>query len=126
VYMKRDPEIYLYRARYFLRFDKPEVAREQLNLVLAFDSLNVDILFELGHMLYDRGEYSAGKPYFEKIVQIRPEFWPAYRYLGFLAEREEKYLQAQQYYKIYLDNTFEHDAEVMKRVEAIISRGNRD
>ncbi|MCB9087584.1 MAG: tetratricopeptide repeat protein [Calditrichae bacterium] len=125
VYMKRDPEIYLYRARYFLRFDKPEVAREQLNLVLAFDSLNVDILFELGHMLYDRGEYSAGKPYFEKIVQIRPEFWPAYRYLGFLAEREEKYLQAQQYYKIYLDNTFEHDAEVMKRVEAIISRGEK-
>ncbi len=119
-YLEDDSEIYLYRARYFLRFDKPEIAREQLHIGLRKDSSNVEVLVELGRLSYLDQRYEEAKNYFLKVKELNPTFWKVYRYLGFLAEKDKNLGQAREYYKIYLDHIYEEDAEVSKRMEAII------
>jgi tetratricopeptide (TPR) repeat protein len=117
-----DPEIYLYRARYFLLYNKPEIARDELNAGLKADSSNGDILFELGVLDYNEEKYESSKELLLKLVRMKPEYWPAYRYLGFLVEREENLLKAQEYYNLYLKNTLAEDTEVLRRLENISSQ----
>jgi tetratricopeptide (TPR) repeat protein len=120
-----DPEIYLYRARYFLLYDKPDVARYDLNAGLEADSLNRDILFELGVLDYKEEKYEDSKEHLLKLVRIAPQYWSAYRYLGFLAERDEELLLAQEYYQLYLKNTLLEDTEVLRRLENISSHSQK-
>lgn len=114
-----DAEVYLYRARYFLMVKKPEAAWEQLSIALKIDSLNKDILYEFGALNYDRENFPESKKLLERLIRQAPQYWPAYRYLGFLAERENDPAQAGRYYQIYLDHTPEPDPAVRSRMEAI-------
>lgn len=117
-----DAEVYLYRARYFLLVEKPEAAGEQLSIALKIDSLNTDILFESGVWNYNRENLPESKRQLERLIRQAPEYWPAYRYLGFLAERENDLAQAGRYYQLYLDHTPEADPEVRSRMDAIRSQ----
>ncbi|MCK6619130.1 MAG: tetratricopeptide repeat protein [Calditrichaceae bacterium] len=117
-----DAEVYLYRARYFLIVEKPEAAGEQLSIALKIDSLNTDILFEAGVLNYSRENFPESKRQLTTLIRLAPEYWPAYRYLGFLAERENDLAQAGRYYQLYLDHTPEPDPEVRTRMDAIRSQ----
>lgn len=121
-YRKNDPEVYLYRARYFLLYNKPEAAREELSAGLAVDSLNKDVLYELGVLDYKEEKFEKSNKHFQKIIRIAPQYWPAYRYLGFLAERDNKPLKAQEYYNLYLKNITVEDTEVRRRLENLSSQ----
>jgi tetratricopeptide (TPR) repeat protein len=120
-YRKNDPEVYLYRARYFLLYNKPEAAREELSAGLAVDSLNTEVLYELGVLDYKEEKFGKSNKYFQKIIRIAPQYWPAYRYLGFLAEKDNKLLKAQEYYNLYLKNITVEDTEVLRRLENLSS-----
>ncbi len=113
------PEIYLYRARYFMLHNKKEVAREQLEIALKNDSLNTDILFELGLFSFQQNKLDKSKSYFKKVVEITPDYWKAYRYLGFIAEQENNLEQALTNYKLFLENTYADDPQIRERIKAI-------
>lgn len=118
-YLKGDPEIYLYRSRYYQMADKPEIAQQELMDALQFDSLNVNILYELAVLNHEEQEYAKCQTYMMKVVELDSEYWRAYRYLGFLAEREGNLNEARSYYKLYLENTYERDEEVRQRFESV-------
>jgi tetratricopeptide (TPR) repeat protein len=114
-----DPEIYLYRARYFLIQDKNKDALEQLQVGLTYDSLNTDLLFELGKIYYQEQQFVKSKQYLDKTININSNYWKAYRYLGFIAEQENQLEDALSNYKLYMENTLAEDAEVSQRIEKI-------
>ncbi|RMH83350.1 MAG: hypothetical protein D6681_16920 [Calditrichaeota bacterium] len=124
--LPNDGEVYLYRARYFRIMNKPDVAVEQLKLGLLRDSTNVDILFELGVVEYEHGNYPQSEGYFRRVIELAPQYWKAYRYLGFLAERAGDLEQAESYYRQYLEHTFQSDPEVERRLQAIQSGHHKD
>ena len=119
---KDDPEIYLYRARYFLIYGKPDVARQELSAALSVDSSNADVLYELGVLDYKEEKYEKSKKHLAAVIAKAPDYWPVYRYLGFLAEKEQNFLKAKEYYKLYLDNTAVEDSEVLRRVNNLSSK----
>lgn len=119
---KDDPEIYLYRARYFLVYGKPDLARQELSTALSVDSSNTDVLYELGVLDYKEEKYEKSKKHLAALIAKTPHYWPAYRYLGFLAEREENFLKAKEYYTLYLNNSTVEDTEVLQRVNNISSK----
>jgi tetratricopeptide (TPR) repeat protein len=114
-----DPEIYLYRARYFLIQNKKGNALEQLQVGLTYDSLNTDLLFELGKFYFQEQKISKSKKYLDKVISINRNYWAAYRYLGFIAEQENKLDEALFNYKLFIDNTLIKDAEVNQRIANI-------
>lgn len=114
-----DAEIYLFRARYFMIYDKKKDALEQLEVGLKYDSLNTDILLELGKFHYQESELEKSEYYLRRAVEIKPDYWIAYRYLGFIAEANNNLEEALRDYKLFLDNTFFDDAEIRQRIEKI-------
>ena len=121
-FFKNDVEMYRYRAKYFLIYGKPDIAYEQLSNAIVIDSTNSDVWFELGEVDYHSGRYEQSRRRLNKVLLLDQEYWPAYRYLGFLAEKEHELEKAEAYYKKYLEHTFERDAEVVERMEGIASK----
>jgi len=117
-----DPEVYLYRARYFVVNNKPQAALEQLRLGLGYDSLNTDILFELGLYYYQIEDFKESKYYFLETVDTTPEYWQAYRYLGLIYEHENNLELAYEFYTLYLKNTYVEDKEIQMRLDKIHSQ----
>ena len=113
----QDTDLYVYRSRYFRIFKKDDIALEQLRVGLEYDSTNVNILYELAVYYYDAGDFDEAQTHIDKVIEYDPAFWRAYRYLGFLAEKNENPLLARQYYQRYLDNTYEADNEVQERIK---------
>ncbi len=112
-----DTDLYVYRSRYFRIFEKDDIALEQLRVGMEYDSTNVNILFELAVHFYEAGDFASAQSYADKVIQHDPAYWRAYRYLGFLAEKNENPFLARRYYQRYLENTFEHDPEVQERIK---------
>ena len=112
-----DSDLYVYRSRYFRVFSKDDIALEQLRVGLEYDSTNVNILFELAVHFYDAGEFARAQNYADQVVEQDESYWLAYRYLGFLAEKNDNPFLARQYYQRYLENTFEQDLEVQERIK---------
>lgn len=119
---KADPEIYLYRARYFMLQDKMDVARQQLEVGLKQDSLYADIIFELGLFYYNQDQFKISQYYFDRVLKIKPDYWQAYKYLGFIAEQENNLEEALLNYKLFLAKTYAEDAEVSQRIRNIQSK----
>lgn len=115
----RDSEIYLYRARYFVIQEKRDDALDQLDVGLTLDSMNTDILFELGEFYFQEQKLGKSQNYLNKVVKINPNYWEAYRYLGFISERENDLEGALTNYKLFLDNSLIEDSEVRQRIEII-------
>jgi tetratricopeptide (TPR) repeat protein len=114
-----DPEIYLFRARYFMIYNKKKDALEQLEVGLKYDSLNADILFELGKFHYQESRLKTGEHYIRRAVKIKPDYWIAYKYLGLIAEANNDLEEALRDYKLFLQNTFVDDPELRQRIEKI-------
>ncbi len=116
---QNDPEIYLYRARYFLIRNKKDVAFQQLQHGLSLDSLNTGILFEMGRLQYQGGYLLSAKNYLRKVVALNKKFWQAYRLLGLIAEKEKDWQEALKNYNLYLNNILFEDKEIQDRVAAL-------
>ena len=114
-----DPEIYLYRARYFLIQGKKKDAFDQLRVGLTYDSLNTDLLFEIGKIYYQEKQIEKSKGYLNRTIEINPNYWRAYRYLGFIAEQENRLEEALSNYKLFMENTLAEDTEVSQRIANI-------
>ena len=116
---RNDPEIYLYRAKYFLIRDKKDVAFQQLQHGLSLDSSNTDILFEMGRLQYKEGYLLSAKRYLRRTVALNQSFWQAYRLLGLIAEKEKDWQEALKNYNLYLNNILFEDKEIEDRVAAL-------
>lgn len=114
-----DGEIYLYRARYFKVFNKNTIAWEQLHHAMNLDSSNVEVLFTAGKWYYEAGDLEKSREKMDLISAISPQYWPAYKYLGFLSEESGNPAEALMFYQRYLQNTFSRDEEVLKRSRAL-------
>ena len=116
-----DGDIYLYRSRYFVERNKPDIAMEQLSIGVERDPHNVSLLFELGRSSFERREFDSSKKYLQDVVTIDPEHWESYKYLGLLAEAEGHEASAENYFRRYLDNIYEEDRDIRNRLEKIVS-----
>lgn len=116
---KDDPEIFLYRSRYFFALGKPDAGWEQLNVAMGIDSADTGVIFEAALRHYDEERYSKAGELFEKVVRLKNDYWRAYRYLGFLAQRENNFVRAREFYTLYLQHTYEEDPEVSRRLEEV-------
>ncbi len=121
-FFKNDAEMYRYRAKYFLIYGKPDIAYNQLSNAILIDSTNSDVWYELGEMDFHSGRYEQSKKRLNKALLLNQAYWPAYRYLGFIAEKEKALKKAEAYYKQYLAHTVERDEEVVERMEEIASQ----
>ena len=57
-----------------------------MEVSLKYDSLNTDILFEVGKFHYQESNLAKSRLYLRKAVEIKPDHWTAYKYLGLIAE----------------------------------------
>lgn len=114
-----DPEIYIYRAKYFERYQKHNVALEQLHIGLQNIPNHPELLFEIAVLHYEHNELASARQTLQRLVESYPDFWRAYRYLGLVAESENQLQDAYRYYKLYLDNILEYDKEIVDRVKEL-------
>ena len=116
-----DGDIYLYRARYFVERGKPSVAKEQLLIGVERDPHNADLLFELGLFAFERNQYMESRKYLDNAVEVDPNHWVSYKYLGLLAEIEGNVSEARDNFHRYLDNIYEEDRDIRDRLEKMVS-----
>lgn len=116
-----DGDIYLYRSRYFVERNKPDIAREQLLIGVERDPQNVDVLFELGKFSFERSEFDTSRKYLQDAVTVNPQHWQSYKYLGLLAEADGQVATAEDYFRRYLENIYEEDRDIRERLEKIVS-----
>ncbi len=114
-----DPLIYLYRARYFNIHHKPQIAIEQLRIAKSLDSLNFDILFEYGKLIFQSGDLEDSKSVFLKLSHHYPQKWEVYRYLGLIEEINGNTKQAIRYYSKYVENTLKYDPEILYKLDVL-------
>ena len=115
----RDAEVHLYRSRYFFLFQKPRQGWEELRIALAKDSTNTQVLYSAGVLYYEKDDPVVAQRYLKRLVEARPTYWQAYRYLGFIAEQQADYAAAEHYYRVYLQNILEADPEVQQRLNSL-------
>ncbi len=118
-----DPEIVVYRSRYFKMFNKPGAAWQELQDGLSRDSLSIPILMEAGLWKFEEGDPGAAREYFIRVIGIDSSHWRAYRYLGLIAEQDGNPSLARQYYTTYLKHTYEQDDEITGRLKKLLEQG---
>ena len=119
--LSKDAEVYVYRAKYFSLRNKNEAAREQLNYAIQLDGECKAAWFERAVLEYKSQQFAASQRSFERLLQIDPEYWEAYRYLGFIAEKQADTETAGLHYRTYMKHT-ENDTVVSARMDALKRR----
>lgn len=114
-----DPEIYLYRAHYFIKRQKNDIARDQLALALQLDSTNVEVLFDKGRFELSQGDTISAESYFNKAIQVKPSCWRCYKFLGIIADQRNNATQALEWFRKYIENIYIRDPEVEQRIEKL-------
>lgn len=114
-----DVLVYIYRARYFMHFEKPHAAREQLELALAIDSASVAVLLEMGRLFIEQGQFQKARPFLEKARYNDPQNWQVYKYLGMVFEQENDLATALEYFTLYLDHTIQRDPDIEHRLQRL-------
>lgn len=114
-----DPEVVVFRARYFKRFNKESAAWQELEDGLQRDSSSVLLLMEAGIWEYERQNFPAADGYFHKVLQSDETAWLAHRYLGLVAEQEGRPSDAIAHYQRYLQNTYRQDTEITARLKKL-------
>ncbi len=111
--------VFVYRARYFVHYNKMDKAIKQLQVALNLDSTNTAVLLELAKLEIERGNHEAAGQYLGRIIHINPRYWKAYRYLGIVAEAQNNLAQALKYYTLYMQHNLYADPEIEQRMEAV-------
>lgn len=111
-----DPEIYLYRAKYFVLRKKRSIARDQLELAVQLDSTNTRILLETGKFYLSGADTVLAEQYFRRALKADPDCWECYKYLGIIADEQNRPLDALRYLETYQEHIFVRDADVEQRL----------
>ncbi|GAB4374222.1 MAG: hypothetical protein Kow0042_18680 [Calditrichia bacterium] len=114
-----DPEIFLYRAQYFLKRGKIEDAREQIKFATRLDSTNSLVLLEKGKFHLMVGDTATAEEALQKGVRLNPQCWLCYRYLGIISQEQNRPLDALRYFQTYMEHIYTRDPEVEQRLKAL-------
>lgn len=114
-----DPEIFLNRARYFMKRGKNNIARDQLDLAIQLDSTNVEVLFARGKFDLSQGDTLSAERYFNRAVQVDPACWKCYKFLGIIADQRNNSAEALLLLEKYIENIYTRDPEVEQRIEKL-------
>jgi Tfp pilus assembly protein PilF len=114
-----DPEIYLYRARYFIYLDKIDTATEQYNLALKIDDQSSLVLLEVSKFYLTEGDTIQAGLLLNKAVAEDETCWECYKYLGIIADSQNKPTEAYDYLQKYISNIFFRDIQVEKLLEKL-------
>ncbi len=114
-----DPEIYLYRARYFIQRNKFPMAMDQLNFALSLDSTNCEILLEKGKFELSRRDTLLAESFFKKALIADSSCCDCYKYLGIIQDDLGNSIEAKLYLEHYMNNIYTKDPEVEKRLERL-------
>jgi len=74
----------------------------------------VDIYIEAKRK-FDAGNFAQAIEYFEKAIEVRPDFYAAWYYKGLCLEKEEKYEDAIDCYNRIIKGSFADDAQIRKK-----------
>lgn len=66
--------------------DQSQATEDLLQALLAGDQTNGDLGFFLGEMYHRRGEWQAAQRAYKQVLELDPEYAPAYLRLGMIAE----------------------------------------
>ncbi len=116
---RRDPALYLSRARYFLGKGKISSAKEQLQFVLDLDSSSCNILQQTGKLELVMKDTVAARHHLEQAVHSNSGCWEAYKYLGIIAQDAGNSADALKYFKLYRQNVLRRDPEVEHRFDKL-------
>ncbi len=114
-----DSEIYIYRARYFLYMNKTETAIEQYNLALKIDDKNSLVLSEVSKFYLTRGDTIEAELLLKKAVKEDEACWECYKYLGIIADSQNRSAEAYSYLQKYISNIYFRDIQVEKLLEKL-------
>jgi len=114
-----DPEIFLYRSRYFQHVEKNDIAMEQITVGLSLNPANAELIAEKGILLYKNQNLEEAENLLKQALKIQENTWIAYRYLGFIAEAKKQPKEAIDYFSVYIKNASKDDREVRTRIEAL-------
>src|SRR4030042_6023665 len=112
-----DPEIYVFRAQYFLQMNKIEAAAGQYQYALSMDDSNTLVLLENGKFLLTGGDTLNAEKLVQKALSINENCWECCKFLGIIADDQGRDLEALQYFQKYLTNIYYPDPEVEKRLK---------
>jgi len=65
-------QVLLARAAFWRAQQRPDLAADTLNKVLALNASQPDALYQLGDLAIQRGDLSGAKAYFERLRQMAP------------------------------------------------------
>ncbi len=116
---RRDPQIYLYRAHYFLLRNKLTDARDQIQIALKIDSTNANAQLEMGKILVRLNQFRLAEEFLNKARKLNPSDFQAYGYLAVVAYHLGDEQKARQYLQIYLEQVSQPDPFVLKQKETI-------
>ncbi|MBN2367257.1 MAG: tetratricopeptide repeat protein [Calditrichaeota bacterium] len=114
-----DPEIYLYRAKYFIQMKKFDTARDQYRLAFELDNTNSKVLLESSLFYMAQGDTLAAEKLLERAVRYDENCWECYKWLGIIADEKDDINKAVQYLEKYISNIFYHDEFVEKRLKRL-------
>ncbi len=113
----QDPEIYIYRAQYFLQLKKVDAAASQFQYALLQDDKNILVLLENSKFLLSQGDTLKAEELLQKAIAGNKQCWECYKYLGIIADEKGNDMEAHQYYENYLRNIYHNDPEVENRIK---------
>jgi tetratricopeptide (TPR) repeat protein len=117
-----DPEIYLYRAKYFVKKEKYTTAADEFNKALNLDSTRSDVLVEIGKFFLMRSDTTGAEMSFQRCIRNNIDCWECYKYLGIIADEQGRSFEALQYLQKYLTNIYTRDLEAENRLNRLRKR----
>ncbi len=116
-----DPEIYLFRAQYFIGMNKMDTAADQFRQALELDSNNVKVLLESSRFYLERRDTTRAQKLLENAVRRHKTCWECYKYLGIIADARGKYAEAILFMEYYISHIYYRDEAIENRLEILRS-----
>lgn len=111
-------EARLYRNEIFL-------AKEDFNLILDIDSLNVTALYNLGYLSAADKEYKFSEQYFLKCIELDNNFYRAYYNLGYVYYQSDNYKAAIKYFSEAIRIKPNYSDAYYNRAQVYITMGDK-
>ncbi len=116
---RHDPEIFLYRARYFMKREKWSEAEDQLGYALKLDSTDYQTLLVNGKYYLSAGDTLKAEHFFQEAMTYSENCLECLKYLGIISDEKNKPKQALEYLTRYNQQTFAKDPEVEQRLDRL-------
>jgi cytochrome c-type biogenesis protein CcmH/NrfG len=112
-----DPELYVFRAQYFLQMNKIEAAADQYQYALSMDDSNTLVLLENSKFLLAGGDTLYAEKLLQKALSTNENCWECCKLLGIIADDQGRDLEALHYLQKYLTSIYYPDPDVEKRLK---------